>query len=268
MYFSSSGQTSSALFESTEKAIYECWKYDLGCHAYFSCRAARGSEIRQLPDFTQYQFLWNSIRFQLRSSKNQAHGNNKNEKVAHWLPPSASRRTILCHQILYPALEGTPYSLPDRKKVNSALSEMFATTMNLSKPISTKINRDFMSVLTDYIAPSSLAKTSTTEQMAAQFHHSRAIHDVYYSSETFQRDKQGNMLPGPLSMAHQIWSALGEAILLNNEINRRPTYQHIVLTKNHYDQAANRTHLHKCLIFNIRQYHMLHHLRLANMHSC
>ena len=259
MYFSSSGQTSSALFESTEKAIYECWKYDLGCHAYFSCGAARGSEIRQLPDFTQYQFLWNSIRFQLRSSKNQAHGNNKNEKVAHWLPPSASRRTILCHQILYPALEGTPYSLPDRKKVNSALSEMFATTMNLSKPISTKINRDFMSVLTDYIAPSSLAKTSTTEQMAAQFHHSRAIHDVYYSSETFQRDKQGNMLPGPLSMAHQIWSALGETILLNNEISRRPTNQHIVLTKNHYDQAAKRAYQNTSAQVSHLQYKAISH---------
>ena len=120
----------------------------MGCHAYFSCGAARGSEIKQLPDFTQCQLLWNSIRFQLRSTKNQAHGKHLNEKVTHWLPPSASRRTILCRHILIPSLEGTPYSLPDDRKVNSALSEMFATTMNLSKSLSTKINRDFMSVLT------------------------------------------------------------------------------------------------------------------------
>ena len=242
MSLSSSGQTGNPLFESTKNAIYESWKYDLGCHAYFSCGAARGSEIRQLPDFTQCQFLWNSIRFQLRSIKNQAHGKNNNEKVAHWLPPSASRRTILCHHILFPALEGTPYSLPDVKKVNSALSEMFSKTMNLSKPLSPKINRDFMSVLTDYIAPSSLAKTSTTEQMASQFHHSRAIHDVYYSSETFQRDKQGNMLPGPLSMAHQIWSALGETLMAPHLISQRPTNQHTVLTKTHYDLAAKRAY--------------------------
>ena len=103
------------------------------------------------------------------------------------MPPSASRRTILCHQILYPSLISAGYQLPEDKQINKALSEMFAHTMNLQKPMSPKINRDFISVLIDYIAPASLAKTSTSEQMASQFHHSKSIHNEYYSAETYRK---------------------------------------------------------------------------------
>ncbi len=136
-----------------QKAIYECWKYDLGCHAYFSCGAARGSEIKRLPEFKHSQFLWNSLRFQLRSNKSQTHGKNFNEQVDHWLPPSASRRSIICHQVLYPAVKLAGYHIPEIRQVNHALSEMFAQVMNLPKPLNPKVNRDFISVLTDYIAP-------------------------------------------------------------------------------------------------------------------
>jgi hypothetical protein len=140
----------------------------------------------------------------MRSTKNQSHRKNFNEQVEHWLPPSASRRSIICHLLLYPNLESAGHKLPDDKHINNALSEMFATTMNLPKEVSPKINRDFISVLTDYIAPSSLAKTSTTEQMASHFHHSQLIHDMFYSADTFRRDNDGNMIPGPRTVAQQI----------------------------------------------------------------
>jgi superfamily II DNA helicase RecQ len=224
-----------------QKAIYECWKYDIGCHAYFSCGAARGSEIRRLPDISKSQLLWNSIRFQLRSTKNQSHGKTFNEQVEHWLPPSASRRSIICHHILYPSLEAAGYRIPEDKQINSALSEMFAKTMNLPKCLSAKLNRDFISVLTDYIAPSSLAKTSTSKQMASQFHHSQSIHDMYYSADTFRRDKDGNMIPGPLTVAHQIWSALGETSSTHTDC-MRPIAKSMILTKIHYDYAAKRAY--------------------------
>ena len=116
---------------------------------------------------------------------------------------------------------------------------MFAKIMNLPKEVSPKINRDFMSVLTDYIAPSSLSKTSTTDQMARYFHHSREIHNVYYSAETFQRDIHGNMIPGPLNVAHQIWSAMGENIAQSNNL-MRPSSNCVNITKRHYDYAAKR----------------------------
>ncbi len=72
--------------------------------------------------------------------------------------------------------------MPEEKQVNNALSEMFAKTMNLTKSLSTKINRDFLSVLTDYIAPSSLAKTSTSEQWLVNF----TIHNQYMTIFTRQ----------------------------------------------------------------------------------
>ena len=118
---------------------------------------------------------------------------------------------------------------------------MFAKTMNLPKPLSPKLNRDFISVLTDYIAPSSLAKTSTTQQLASRFHHSQAIHNQFYSADTFQRDHNGNMIPGPLSIAHQVWNALGENTHRHTDI-MRPVLHHIILTKNHYNYAAKRAY--------------------------
>jgi hypothetical protein len=125
----------------------------------------------------------------MRSNKNQSHGKTFNKMVEHWLPPSAPRRSIICHQILYPSLEAAGYKIPEDEHINSALSEIFAKTINLTKCLSAKLNRDFMSVLTDYIAPISLAKTSTSAQMASHFHHSQSIHGAYYSADTFKRDK-------------------------------------------------------------------------------
>ena len=133
-------------------------------------------------------------------------------------------------------------ALPEEKQVNMALSEMFAQIMNLQKPVTPKINRDFISVLIDYIAPSSLAKTSTTEQMARHFHHSKAIHNEFYSAETFQRDRDGNMSPGPLSIAQQIWNALGENTIGPTDTTMRPEQHRLILTKIHYDFAAKRAY--------------------------
>lgn len=245
--------------EETKKALYECWKYDLGCHAYFSCGAARGAEIAHVPDFQHCQFLFNSLRFQLRSMKNQTHGRNFNEKVEHWLPPSASRRSIICHTILYPALELAGLQLPHQTLVGTALSEMFAKTMNLPKPLSTKINRDFIAVLTDYIAPLSLSKTSTTQQMASHFHHSQDIHNNYYSAEIFHRDKEGNMIPGPLSIANQIWSALGENMTSIHSSALRPVLDNIILTKENYDYAAKRAYQDQSAKVTELQYAAINH---------
>jgi superfamily II DNA helicase RecQ len=130
---------------------------------------------------------------------------------------------------------------------------MFAKTMNLPKPLSPKLNRDFISVLTDYLAPSSLAKTSTTEQMASHFHHSQAIHNEYYSAYTFHRDSDGNMIPGPLNMAHQIWGALGE-IISGHTDHMRPVLHHVILTKRHYDYAAKRAYKNQSATVSQLQY--------------
>ena len=156
--------------------------------------------------------------------------------VRHYLPPSASRRSILWNLILLPALLRAGYNVPNDDDVNYALSDMFQKTMNLPTPVDTKINRDFIAVLTDYIAPLGLAKTSTTSEMASQFHHSRKIHDSFYSAERYRRDKDGNFICGPLLMAHDIWRALGESFDCTE--NARPEICNLILTKSHYDYAA------------------------------
>ena len=222
--------------EETKNALAQCWKYNLGCHAYFSSGAARGSEMKRLPEFKDMQLLWNSLRFQLYSLKNQKHGQHFNEMVDHYLPPSVSRRCIVWNLLLLPALQAAGYSEPANDTLNAALSDMFQHTMNLPAPMSTKVNRDFIAVLTDYIAPRALAKTSTTSSMASQFHHSQIVHDKFYSAETYRKDKDGNFVRGPLLMAHQIWTALGEDS--NMAPTARPVLDNVILTKSHYDYAA------------------------------
>ena len=243
--------------EQTKKAMYECWKYNIGCHAYFSSGAARGAEIKRLPCFKDYTLMWNSLCFQLRSHKNMTHGQKFNEKVQHWLPPSATRRSIICNMILFPALQRAGFQLPDDSQINMALSEMFQETMKLKTPLDPKLNRDFIAVLTDYIAPSGLSKTSTTEQMASQFHHSRTIHDEWYSAETYRKDKDGNIIRGPLIMAQHVWKALGECLECTD--NARPTVHHINLTKTHYDYAAKRAFNNPTAAISDLQYDAIMH---------
>ena len=243
--------------DETQKALYECWKYDIGCHAYFSSGAARGAEIKRLPDFKDSTLMWNSLCFQLRSHKNMSHGQNFNEKVQHWLPPSATRWSIICNMILFPSLLKSGYQLPDNTHVNHALTEMFQFTMKLKSPLDPKLNRDFIAVLTDYIAPSSLSKTSTTEQMASQFHHSRRIHDDWYSAETYRKDKDGNFIRGPLIMAQQIWTAMGETLEYTDVA--RPVMSTAILTKSHYDFAAKRAFQNPTASVKDLQYNAITH---------
>jgi superfamily II DNA helicase RecQ len=198
--------------------------------------------------------------------KNQSHGKTFNEQVEHWLPPLASRRSIICHLILYPTIESAGYKLPNDKQINTALSEMFSKTMNLPKRLSPKLNRDFISVLTDYIAPTSLAKTSTSEQMASYFHQSQSIHDVFYSADTFRRDNHGNMIPGPLTVAHQLWSALGEE-LYNNTQDMRPIVCDRIVTRSQYDYAARRAYQNPSATVSDLQYAAINFAASTDIHK-
>ena len=249
-------QDDHAAQQTFKDAIYQCWKYNLGFHAYFSGGAARGAEIKRMPSFRHCQLRFNSLHFQLRSEKNITHGRNFNEMVEHWLPPSASRRSIICNLLLYPLLEKSSFSLPSNDHTNSALSEMFAKTMRLEFPLSTKVNRDFISVLVDYIAPRSLAKTSTTDEMAALFHHSSDIHDKHYSATIFRRDINGKMIPSPLVTALHIWHALGET---DQQSTDRPDVSNLILTRAHYDAAARKAYHNPSASVNDLQFAAISH---------
>jgi len=252
--------------EKVKKAIYECWKYNLGFHAYFAGGSARGAEIKRIPSFSYSQLMWNSLRFQLRSKKNTSHGRDFNEMMEHWLPPSASRRSIICNMLLYPVLEHAGLTTPGDEQTNSALSDMFANTMRLKCPLSPKLNRDFMSVLVDYIAPRSLAKTSTTPEMASLFHHSPEVHNDHYSATTFRRDRNGKIIHSSFIAAQEIWHAIGET---NHQAPDRPTIKNRILTIENYNDVAKRAYRNPHASVNKLQYSAIAHASSpgANQHA-
>jgi hypothetical protein len=133
---------------------------------------------------------------------------------------------------------------------------MFANTMRLEFPLSTKVNRDFISVLVDYLAPRSLAKTSTTDEMASLFHHSSDIHDKHYSATIFRRDINGKMIPSPLVTALHIWHALGET---DQQSTDRPDVSNLILTRAHYDAAARKAYHNPSASVNDLQFAAISH---------
>ena len=73
----------------------------------------------------------------------------------------------------------------------------------------------------NYIAPKSLAKTSTTDNISGLFHHSPLVHDDSYSAVMYERDRNGQYLPAPLVTAAIIHRALGEEIFCRNRVRSR-----------------------------------------------
>ena len=143
-------------------AIYGCWKFDYGLHTYFGSGAARGQEVNRMPDFEKSQFIFNCIRYQMRSDKGESAGVVSNEMVTHYLSPAASRRKLLLEHVLYPAIKlSLSYSLPDSSNFGRAADEMFAEVMKLDKPAGTGINRDLVAQMCNYIAQNPTGRVST-----------------------------------------------------------------------------------------------------------
>lgn len=226
-------------------AIYGCWKFDVGLHGYFGyfgSGAARGEEMKRLPDFSKSQLIFNSIRYQMRSQKGESGGVVENEMVTHYLSPATSRRKLLLELVIYPAVKSSlSYSLPDSNNSAKAADEMFAEVMKLDKPAGTGNNRDLVAQMCNYLAQNPTGKVSTSPQIAAQFHHTKETHDTWYSSERFVRSEDGTIIRQHLMVAHDIWSDFGEqeALLANNisapNVNR-------ILERHHFDIAAQRAY--------------------------
>ena len=250
-----------------ERAIYDCWKYDIGAHAYLSSGAARGKEITRLPDFKYSQFIFNCLRFQLHSRKGEDHGVKENEMVEHFLPPSLSRLTLIHQLSLYPALTDSPsYNIPDLKHADRAADDMFTDIMGFHKNIGTKLARDLMGQITNYIAPQHLGKTSTNAQTARQFHHSQAVHHARYSSETFETDASGNIIRRPLMIARDIWSALGESNTSFASI-RTTQIAHRNFSRDEFDSVAQRTYRSAAARVSDQQFNAITHAMTTQQHS-
>ena len=250
-----------------ERAIYDCWKYDIGAHAYFSSGAARGKEITRLPDFQYSQFIFNCVRFELYSRKGEDHGARENEMVEHFLSPSQSRFNLIQNLSLYPALTDSPsYNIPDLEQADRAADDMFTEVMGFEQNIGTKLARDLIGQMTNYIAPQHLGKTSTNAQTANQFHHSQAIHHAHYSSETFITDTSGNIIRRPLMIAREIWSALGESNASFESI-RTTQIVHRNFSRQELDSVAQRTYRSAAARVSDQQFNAITHAMTIKQHS-
>ena len=118
--------------------------------------------MKRLPESKHYQVIFNSLRYELHSLKNEKHGVNRNKNVAHWLSPIQSRLCVLHLMSLYPAVEQSlTYSLTDSSQFDTLASNMFADVMGMKQSI-TKWCRDLIAQITNYIAPLHLNKTTKT----------------------------------------------------------------------------------------------------------
>ena len=114
------------------KCILNCEMYYIGSHCYFGSGAARGEDIKRLPDPKHYQVIFNSLRYQLYSCKNENHDVKLNQMVEHRSSPLQTRFCVLQLVSLYPAVEQSlAYKLMDASHFDWLASDMFAKVMGM-----------------------------------------------------------------------------------------------------------------------------------------
>jgi len=89
-----------------------------------------------------YQVIFNSLRYELHSLKNEKHGVKKNKNVAHWLSPIQTRLCVLQLVSLYPAVERS--LTYNSSQFDTLASAMFADVMGMKQSINTKWCRDLI----------------------------------------------------------------------------------------------------------------------------
>ena len=120
--------------EDIKSCIHKCEMYFVGSHCYFGPGAARGEDMKRLPESKHYQVIFNSLRYELHSLKNEKHGVKKNKNVAPWLSPIQSRLCVLQLVSLYPAVERSlTYNLTDSSQFGTLASDMFADVMGMKQ---------------------------------------------------------------------------------------------------------------------------------------
>ena len=86
----------------TQTAINICFSFEKFAFAYMGVGAARGTEVTDMDDETNIDFVFNTIVYYLICKKGEKHGRYTNEPVQHYLPPSISRIVLLIKLMLWP----------------------------------------------------------------------------------------------------------------------------------------------------------------------
>jgi len=212
------------------------WKLNQCTLLYLSSGAGRGLELTRVNPFSHYQEFFNSLRFLLRSEKNVIHGIDMNDMTPHFISPTLSRFVVILNTVIYPTVEASPhFSLFSVEEAPAAAAEMFSIIMGLGKTVSTKICRDFIVQIMNYLSPQATGKFTTSKDFAEQFHHSWKTHQQSYSSTVFQRNTNGEIRGLPITTARIFWRALGETEYNDSSVADRNL---LTLSSEIYDIAA------------------------------
>lgn len=189
-------------------AIEKCFDFLCFAYAFTGVGAARGTEVVDMPEFKENQFIFNKIRFTQLSNKGEKHGVNTNQRTNHFLSPAMSRGAILVEQSLLPAVSASLYySVPQRSSAGEAAGRCFAHVFGVHLDL--KNRRQAVASIMNTILPSSETKAFVDKLMAGQFHHRDETHQIYYSDQfVFRQDN--DLIDRVHFIGDYIWKCLGE----------------------------------------------------------
>ena len=200
-----------------QKKINNLFRYMCGVLLYLSSGAGHGLEVTEIPPFSRFQEVFNSLRFGMRSSKNINHGVDNNSIISHYVSPHLSRYLVIINLVIRPTVEQhNILKWPNKSKAPTEAGIMFREIMRLDENDSrtskecNKFARDVFTQIMNCIAPRSLAKITTSNENCNQFHHSPEMHAKAYSSQLYFKDSHGNIISSPIMTARSYWSGLGE----------------------------------------------------------
>ena len=129
--------------------------------------------------------------------------------VTHIMSQTLSRITIVFYLVVVERLQKS-VKIPSDETLRELRNTSVAQLLNLQSTPGTKITRDIMATIANFLCPNLYAKLTVTDAMARQFHHTPRVHEMSYSSSQISVDTNGNNISQSITLATEWHSALGE----------------------------------------------------------
>lgn len=193
-----------------QSEIVKCAQFVYFCFGYLGMGALRGTEIVQLQEFNTMQFIFNSIRYQVRSNKGERHGVANNNMIDHFLSPTISRLVILIIRNLLPAIKKTSnYYFPEKRNAPHLADHYFMHVFKLKAPLGPKNNRQALASISNFLCPSKESRLTSSKHLAQCHQHTARTHDLFYSDAMIDR-LGDDIIDTSLLTARYIWACIGE----------------------------------------------------------
>jgi len=173
----------------------------------------------------------------------------------HWMCPSLSRYVALLWLVVYPNI---PAHLkePRPDQASKVILPVFKELLNLDGKVGSKIARDLIGQIHNFIAPRPMSRISTTSTIARAMQHTASTHNSHYSSEIFEINEDGAIIRPPMIIARDIHAALGECQFpLQSQ-----RLDHVELGRSDFDSAARRCYQNPTASVTNLQFLLLQHI--------